>query len=444
MSQHIDLLHEFMDILEQNGTFSGVVLVSDRNQTAFCRGIGNANEEHGIPNGPQTKFRIASISKGFTAAAVLLLCEQGLLSVQDPISRFLPDFPIGDQVTVHQLLTHTSGIPDYVRLADYWTTRMRLPHTLDGLIASISRLPLEFAPGSSFSYSNSNYFLLTKMIETVTGEDYGAFLKHHLLNPLQLHDTGLDEGRSILPHLANGYTIHKEKRHAEFIDMSIPSGAFGLYSTAVDLYRWNQALHTGQLLSPTSLQAMFTPWQATPWQSHYGYGWAIEEAEVGNRVTRLISHFGDINGFCGNLLHFADLELTVIVLSNVHPAPVTQIGKQLAHLWLGSPISLPERTQPCPMPSDDFGPYVGTYQEVGSNKKWIVSAEAKKLYLTSEKMHGVPYTYPLIPVSVSREKIVCKARYLEEKITIHRTASPLRLTVRELDQTFEAVKVDET
>lgn len=338
MKKRIHLLEEYLERLEQNGHFSGSILVGYKGEILLSRGFGYASLEHDIPNSAQTKFRIASITKGFTAAAILLLQEKEILSIHDPISRYLPDYPYGNKITIHHLLSHTSGIPNFTSFKNYWPYMMRLPTTLDQTIESFKHLPLEFSPGEKYTYCNSGYLLLTKIVERVSGISYAEFLKQSIFDPLQMKDTNVDNGRHIVKNMATGYTVLKEIVHAEHIDMSIPQGAYGLYSTVEDLFRWDQALYTDQLLSFQSLQQMFTP------QLHqYGYGWSIQSIDLGESKHTCIKHKGSINGFQSDILRFIDDQLTIIVLSNFHLTPVTWIGKNLAKLFFGYSFQIPQR-----------------------------------------------------------------------------------------------------
>ncbi|WP_175482351.1 serine hydrolase domain-containing protein [Thermoflavimicrobium dichotomicum] len=425
-----------MNKLEESGYFNGSVLVGYKGDILLSRGYGWSNIEHAVRNTPQTKYRIGSITKGFTAMAILQLQEQGLLSVLEPISHYLPDFPKGDQITIHHLLTHTSGIPDFVKFPDYWTRIMRLPSTLDQTIDLFKNLPLEFTPGERFSYCTSSYILLTKIIELLSKQSYARFLSRYIFNPLKMNKTGVDNGRTIVNHLASGYSVWKEKIHTEHVDMSIPVGGYGMYSTVEDLYRWDQALYTNKLVSYESLQSMFTPYQA-----NYGYGWAIQQMEIGNKNHTCISHYGDINGFCGNILRFVNDHLTVIVLSNLNITPVTWIGKNLASLFFGVPVSFPELATPIDLSEREVQRITGTYHIENSERKLTITHEEGQLYIRVTKMHGAPFQYPIHPVSITEDYIRCRAEYIDETLVFHINQTPTQLMYREMDQTHIAFQL---
>ncbi len=244
----------------ENRQFNGTVLVAENGKVIVKKGYGLANMEWNIPNTPDTKFRLGSVTKQFTAFLILQLVDQGKLKVSEKITTYLPDYPkaTGDKITVHHLLTHTSGIPNYTNFPRFFETMSRDPYAPEAFVKKFSDLPLDFEPGSNFSYSNSGYFLLGVLIEKVTGKPYATVLQEAILTPAQLKDTGYDLPGPILPKRAAAY----EKRgsgyvNAPYLDMTIPYAAGSLYSTVEDLYRWDQLLYTDKLLSAASKKSPF-------------------------------------------------------------------------------------------------------------------------------------------------------------------------------------------
>src|SRR5207237_1030940 len=225
----------------------------------FEKGYGLANLEHRVPITPQTKFRIGSISKQFTASAILKLCEQGTLRLDNKLSKFIPDFPRGDEVTIHHLLTHTSGIHRYTSKPDFMATVMMSVKTED-LINSFKNDPSDFAPGTKWSYNNSGYLLLGYIIEKVSGQTYEGFLGQNFFEPLAMNNTGVHHAIDVLEHEAHGYAYDDGKmKKALNWDMSRAGGAGALYSTVGDLFRWNEAVFHGKVLREESLATAFTP-----------------------------------------------------------------------------------------------------------------------------------------------------------------------------------------
>jgi CubicO group peptidase (beta-lactamase class C family) len=288
----------------------------------LSRGYGLADREKKTPNTTQTRYRIYSITKQFTAMAILMLQERGKLNVQDPICKYIPDCPAAwKEITIHHLLTHTSGIPDFIGFTDYPETSAT-PSPPAQTIARFKDKSLDFQPGEKWNYSNSGYVLLGAVIERVSGQSYEDFLQKNIFEPLKMVNTGYDHNRS---DLASGY-VNSGKIKANFVDMSIPYAAGGLYSTVEDLYRWDQALYTQQLVPQKTLDTMFTAHAPIPEADGlgYGYGWLI--GRTFNR--RNIFHGGSLVGYNSLIDRYPDDKVTVIVLTNqanVDPATISDI-----------------------------------------------------------------------------------------------------------------------
>ncbi|OPA77405.1 hypothetical protein BVG16_13165 [Paenibacillus selenitireducens] len=326
-------LNEYSQYLARKGDLNGSVLIAEQDQILMSQGFGQANMEHHVPCTPKTKFRIGSITKSFTAVAILLLQEKGLLHVQHPVATYLPTYPHGDRITLHHLLTHTSGIPCFTNLDDYNNT-LKSPSKLEDTIARFRELPLEFEPGTQFNYSNSGYVLLSYLIEQRSGVDIATFIQQSILEPLEMMDTGYDDARSILSHRASGYEMSGGVTfHAEYIDMSIPSGAGGMYSTTEDVYKWDQALRKGQVLSPDSWSRM-----TTPYLEDYGYGICVMPDQINGLVDTVMGHAGEINGFLSDYRHYVQADLTVIILSNLTSTSPAELSKQWTKIVLGEEL----------------------------------------------------------------------------------------------------------
>jgi len=188
------------------GNFSGSILIAKEGRILLSKGYGMANLEHDVPNTPQTIFRLGSVTKQFTSMAIMQLQEKQLLNVDDPIAKYLPTYPNGEEITIHHLLTHTSGVPDFTSFPDYEKTMM-LPSPVEKTIERFKDKPLEFTPGEKFKYSNSGYILLGYIIEKVSGKSYEEFLKENIFQPLNMMNTGYDHHHTLLKHRASGYSI---------------------------------------------------------------------------------------------------------------------------------------------------------------------------------------------------------------------------------------------
>lgn len=319
------------------------VAVLHGRQLVFVKGYGRANLELGAPVTPKTVFRIGSLTKQFTAAGVLLLAEQGKLKIDDKLSLYLPDFPRANEVTLRDLLNHTSGIHNFTEgpVIDKISTGGA---TVKELVADIAgQSPLyDFEPGQGWWYSNSNYALLGAVIEKVSGETWAAFMKTAIFDRLGMADTAADNARDVVPGRASGYSLIDgapgKYRNADFTDMSVPYAAGALRSTAVDLARWNAALFGGDLLKPGSLREMLAPGllrsgaenqTAIAWPGGKAfappagyvpgpYAFGLEHHSENGR--RIIGHDGSIAGFDALMQTYPDEGLTIIILTNTSGA----------------------------------------------------------------------------------------------------------------------------
>jgi CubicO group peptidase (beta-lactamase class C family) len=335
-------------------SFSGSVLVSQGGHVLFERGYGLANREQTIPNSPTTKFRLGSLTKQFTAMAVLMLQEDGKLRVDDPIKSHLDIAPESwDAITIHHLLTHTSGLPNFTSFPDYEPT-MREPSPPLKTIARFRDKPLDFVPGEKFVYSNSGYIVLGAIIEKVAGKPYEEVLRERILEPLEMNSTGYDHPETVLAERAAGYSSREDSiDNCAFLDMSIPHAAGALYSTVEDLARWDLALAGRKLLSADSYAAYFQPFKGG-----YAYGWAVDERFGRKRL----GHGGGINGFGTQIDRYPDDDLCVVVLCNLEGLDPGGIARDLAAIVFGEPYELPEALCEVPVDAKLLDDYVGSYE----------------------------------------------------------------------------------
>ena len=287
--------------------FNGTALLARDGETLYAKGIGFADQARNLPNSPQTRFRLASITKQFTAMAILILESRGELTAADRVCDYLATCPKGWAViTIEHLLDHTSGISEYVALPDVdLTTRV----TPAQIVASVADIPLQGTLGETFSYTNTGYVLLGMIIEKVSGRSYERFLRDEILGPVGMDDTGYEHGDE---GVAQGYKLGFVP--ADPLDMSIPYAAGALYSTVLDLQRWDAALYTEKLAPAAAMERYFTPLiESTGWGNFgYAYGWLAGE-EDGHRLEQ---HAGGINGFATYIARYPDEHILVVVLSN--------------------------------------------------------------------------------------------------------------------------------
>ena len=255
-------IQEVLSLAHKYRQFNGTALVAENGKVIHKQGYGLANMEWNIPNTPDTRFRLGSITKQFTAALTLQLIEQGKLKLDGKISDYLPDYrkDIGQKVTIHHLLTHTSGIPSYTSQPGFFENVSRNPYKVADFVTKYASGDLEFEPGSKHVYNNSGYFLLGAIIESVTGKTYEQALKENILDPAGMKNTGYDHHNPLIPKRAAGYRKTGDGyENALYLDMTIPYAAGAMYSTVEDLFLWDQALYTDKLLSAQSKELMFKP-----------------------------------------------------------------------------------------------------------------------------------------------------------------------------------------
>jgi len=337
-----------------------------------------ANLEHSVPNAPHTKFCIGSVTKQFTATAILQLQQQGLLDVNQVLSTYLPDYPKGEQITLHHLLTHTAGIYNYTDVLENPYLRV----TLDEIIAWFSDKPLEFTPGDRFKYCNSGYVLLTKIVETISGQSYADYLQNQLFEPLGMADSGYEQRELILPHRASGYTITENGfQNAAFWDQSQGAGAGAMYSTTEDFYKWERSFYTDTVLSQASKNAMFAPTimaGLSASEGYYGYGWYIDTHCGRDRHV----HAGGFSGFRAIIARYPGEQLVVVALSNITGVSIELIAKDLAAIVLREPYELPKQRRPIELDlnSTIYDAYVGEY-ELEPGLVATVTTEFKRLFI---------------------------------------------------------------
>jgi CubicO group peptidase (beta-lactamase class C family) len=319
-----------MNTLATEGSFNGALLVAHNGNVILNKGYGLADRENNIPNTPTTRFRLASITKGFTAMAILMLQEEGKLSVDDSVCKYIPDCPESWQaIKIHNLLTHTAGIFDFRDFAVNDPASVT-PSTSAQVIDRLKAVPPAFAPGEDFSYTNGGFMVAGYVVEQVSGQPYEQFLRERIFEPLGMKNTGYAHDNS---GLAVGY--RPDFTREVQVDGSLPFAAAGLYSTVEDLYLYSQALESERLLSQKSLDALFgmhrqvdeaggfSPGYQLP--VYYGYGWAI----ANYKGHRLIGHDAWIEGYGGDVRRFPDDHFTMILLMNLSQPYAALIGDQV-------------------------------------------------------------------------------------------------------------------
>ncbi len=368
LASQIDKL--LSDVYKPDGP-GAAILVKKQGKVILRKGYGLANLELNVPVEPDMIFRLGSVTKQFTAVAILILAEEGKLSLQDEITRFLPDYPTqGKKITVEHLLTHTSGVKSYTDLPE-WLPLQRKDMTVAEIIDLAKDKPVEFAPGGRWKYCNSGYILLGAIIEKVSGKTYADFLQDRIFGPLGLKSSCYDSTSRIIPRRASGYSKGNSGfENASYLSMSQPYAAGSLASSVDDLAAWTEALLSGKLIKRETLERAFTSCKLRDGlDTKYGYGWCISDYEG----HRLIEHGGGINGFLSYALFFPEDQVFVALLTNsavsdLQPEP---LAFRAGCLTLGIPYKEPT---PISLSEKELEPFIGVYAD----------AQGEELYITRQ------------------------------------------------------------
>jgi CubicO group peptidase (beta-lactamase class C family) len=370
-------INQYMQAQHNVKQFSGAVLVVQKGKLLYEKAFGEADREWNVPNTTSTKFKIGSNTKQFTAACVLKLAEDGKLGLDDKLSKYFPDYPKGDSVTIHHLLSHTSGIANYTDLDEFWDKPafLRLEH--DTLIAFFKNKPFDFSPGAKCSYSNSGYYLLGRIIEKASGEDYADYLEKNIITAAKLLNTKIDNPNTILPFRARGYYQRKNTFYnAGYIAIENIWSAGALYSTIGDLYLWTKALHENKIINSASVKKMTTPHGITTGKEKFGYGLIIDSIANHPRIW----HDGSIPGFTSCISFYPQDDVYIIALSN-NSFSTGDIVKGLSHLVFGLPIELPYIHKEIKLAENLLDKFVGKYE--GATLFEIIKREGKLYRKTS-------------------------------------------------------------
>jgi len=369
----------------------GAVIVTRKGETLLRRGYGLADMELKVPIQPDMVFRLGSVTKQFTAVAILMLEEQGKLSVSDPITRFLPDYPTGGQtITIEHLLTHTSGIKSYTSMPE-WLSKWRTDMSLGSLVDMFKNQPMDFKPEERWLYNNSGYILLGAIIEKASGQSYEDFIEKKIFEPLGMKDSYYDRTEQIIPKRVKGYQRTANGfQNAPYLSMTQPYAAGSLASTVDDLAIWDIAVWSNKLIKKESLAKAHTPHKLADGRSTaYGYGWSLGSFE-GHRT---VEHGGGIHGFATYVLSMPDDGVYVAILTNGSAGPKLspqRLAIQVAGIAVDKPVQEPQAISLTP---EQLKRYAGVYS-VRENQDHTISLEGNQL---SWQPKGGPKTaiYPL-------------------------------------------------
>jgi D-alanyl-D-alanine carboxypeptidase len=379
LSQSIDAL---LEPVFQHTDPGAAVIVTHKGRTVFRKGYGLANLELTIPIRPEMVFRIGSVTKQFTAVAVLMLVQEGKLALNVEVTAYLPDYPThGEKITIQHLLTHTSGIKSYTDMNE-WMSLWRKDMSLEELVGFFKDQPLEFRPGERWAYNNSAFVLLGAVIEKVSGQSYAQFLAERIFQPLGMAHTQYDVTEKIIPGRVPGYNKGANGwENSPYLSMTQPHGAGALVSSVDDLARWDKALYTSKLVKQKLLKKAWAPSSLADGRStQYGYGWGI--SPLAGKI--FIEHGGGINGFICHALRMPEERIFVAILTN-RTGMTDRLGTLVLKIaFLTAGLLFPE-VQPIEAGLEMLASFQGVYQLSEKEELVLAVREGK---LTGQRTGG--------------------------------------------------------
>jgi CubicO group peptidase (beta-lactamase class C family) len=354
------------------GKFNGSVLVAKNGSILLNKGYGLRDAASHTFNNENSIFQIGSVTKQFTTAIILKLQEEKKISVNDKLSKFFPDYPKGDSITVEQLMTHTSGITNYTNDRNFMSTEVSKPQTREKMMALFKDKPLDFSPGTKWNYSNSAYSLLGYIIEIVAKKPWETVMRDYIFKPVQMTHSGFDFANLKHPEKTTGYFVLNDVDtvKAPVVDSSVSFSAGSIYSTTGDLYRWHKALQNYSIL-PKPLQER----AYTPVKNNYGYGWSIDSIEG----KRKVAHSGGIHGFTSNFTRIPEDDIVVIMLSNNSSPALFEITNKMLMAIYKKPYDLPKVRKAVTLPEAKLKEYIGEY-EINADLRLVISIKDGNLW----------------------------------------------------------------
>lgn len=353
----LEAIDQILSSYHENEGFQGAVLVAESGEVIYKESFGLANQEWNIPNQVDSRFDIASVSKQFTAMLVMQFYEEGKIHLDSTISSYDPEYrsDVAQKVTVHHLLTHRSGIPNYTSIPYVWSDSLINQYDSDEVIQKFCSGDLEFEPGTRYSYNNSGYFILSALLEKVSGKPFAELLEEKILEPLHMTNTGVDDRSQIIDKRSYGYVEENGQfENARPMHMANLQGAGNMYSTVEDLYKWDRALHAGKLISPKGHLEMVEAFSKesdtwiTPYKNSYGYGMGIAKVPGPEKKDlTMVFHSGHITGYSSFLARFVEDEHLVVMLSNlgeVSTVRMNEVTQQVKNVLYGLPYEVSKRS----------------------------------------------------------------------------------------------------
>ncbi len=382
------LIDTLLNAYNQLSKFNGSALVAKNGTILLNKGYGYRNAETRVLNNGRSIFQLGSVTKQFTSAVILKLQAENKLSVSDNLSKYFPEYPKGDSITIKELLTHTSGIYNYTNDENFMKNEITKPKTRQQMMALFENKPLDFTPGTAWSYSNSGYSLLGYIIEKVTNTSYEKAVRKYIFSPLKMTHSGFDFTNLESPDKTVGYFVlnaHDTMR-APIVDSSISFSAGAIYSTTDDLYRWSHALENNSILSASQQNEAYTPVK-----NNYGYGWQIDSIDG----KRRLAHGGGIPGYITIISRVPADEVTIILLSNASNETIGAISNSIYAILYHQPYELPKERKAIILDEQTMQQYNGEY---GIKPGLTVTIKAKDSVLIAT------------PTGPDRQNAVCRKK----------------------------------
>ena len=338
----VQKIDELIQKYFEMGQFNGAVLVAEDGKVIFSKGFGYSDMENKIPVKTDTKFRLASVTKQFTATLIMQLVENGKINLDGKLIEYLPYYrkDVGERITIRQILSHTAGLSNYTNSKSFMEEQINTKVNPKDFVLKYCSDDLIFEPGTNWEYSNSGYFILGLVIEEITGKPYEDVLRENILEPLQMTNSGIENSGKTYDNYAKGYqNFFGDIKLSKPIEMSIPYAAGSMYSTIEDMFKWDQALYTEKILKKESIEMMFTPVM-----NAYGFGWQSGEQPIGDNKKRAVLHSGGIFGFTSLEVRFIDDNKYMIALNNFESGNLNAMTLGIAHILYGEQPEKPKNS----------------------------------------------------------------------------------------------------
>jgi CubicO group peptidase (beta-lactamase class C family) len=349
--------------------FNGTALVYIKGKVILEKGYGYQDIENKIPNTPNTIFQVGSITKQFTTTVILKLAEENKLTLQDKLTKYFPDYPRGDEIKIEHLLSHTSGIYEYFRNPLYHQSKAEKPLTKEDRMAFFKDKPMDFNPGTNFSYCNSGYELLGLIIEKITRKPYEKVVNEMIFKPLKMVNSGFDFNGLKSSLKAKPYTLYSKDKSIESIpwDSTFTYSAGALYSNVKDMYLWHEGLLKNKIIKKSSLEKAYTPVL-----NGYGYGWWIDSFYN----KKIVSHGGNVDGFTSQFTRVPEDDICIVLLNNTYNHEIETIANSILAILYNKPYKMLEGIA---LSNDDLKKYEGEY-EVNSDYHVTISIDENHLF----------------------------------------------------------------